>query len=130
MAPSDMICPEVAARRRAIIDQIQYQINIKSGLGDEGYYVPPAGSLTVSIRRSDMVYVEREIIPNLRKLLRGSDNQPISEETLQVMGQIEIEGECRCDHAPCRCAIRRTLKVTIRKRQGVPAYIQVANANQ
>lgn len=129
MAPDGTICPEIAARRKAIIDQIQYRINIQYGLSDVGYHIPPFGILTVSIRRDDMAYVERVIIPNLRKLLRGSDNQPISEEVVQVMGQIEIEGKCICEYAPCRCAFRRTLKVMIHKRPEAPAYIQVANGN-
>lgn len=131
--PNDTPPAEIAACRQAIIDRIQREIDAKCGLFREGYYIPAFGLLSTSIRRSDMAYVKREVIPNLRKILRDGNGLPFSED-VQVLGLIETEGEdkCECDPAPCRCAIRRTLKVMVRKRQGVPAYIQDANqhANQ
>lgn len=122
-----MLTADIAARRRAIIDRIQREINVKCMLFAKGYYIPSIDLLSTSIRRGDMKYVEQEVIPNLRMLLRDGDGQPLSEK-LQVSGRIETEGECKCDCAPCFCAIRRTLKITIRKRRGEPAYIQDANA--
>lgn len=112
--------------RQAIVKKLQEAIDIKYQLS--GGIRDSFDSISTSIRRDDMAYVTEHVIPNLRKLLQDGDGQPIS-DTIQLIGHLDIEGKCICSYALCRCAIRRTLKITIQKRQ-VFDHIQDANANQ
>jgi len=124
MAPKhDVMCAiKIADRRQGIVNRLQHAINIRIGRVHGAYNIA-FYNVSTSFHRNDMQYITLHIIPKLRELLHVGDGQPIP-DTFQAMGEIEIEGMHVCDDdATCRCAIRRTLKVKITKRQD-------ANGNQ
>jgi hypothetical protein len=116
----------IANRRNEIVVRLQVQIDTNAILNKNGHFACPL--IYTSIHRGDMKYVEQVLIPTLRDRLRDSDGEPFA-ENVQLIGTLETEGDCVCERAPCCCAIRRTLKVTTRKRRGAPADIQDANGN-
>jgi len=126
-APRAETPADIQNRRDDIVRRLQHGLNVQAGLQDGGYFVIRMAAHT-TIRRSDLQYAEKTLLPTLRQRLSFGGAPLVGRNDVQVIGQIETEGHCECKHCPCRCAIRRTLKVTLKPIRRPPQN-QNANAN-
>lgn len=131
-APRAETPADIQNRRDDIVRRLQHGLDVQAGLQDARYFVFQMAAHT-TIRRSDLQYAENTLLPTLRQRLSFNGVPLVDRNDVQVIGQIEIEGDCECEHCPCRCAIRRTLKVTLKPIRRPPQnqnQNQNANGNQ